>query len=74
LPVRQEQIFSSQKIGNGEIMRALLTSLWSDDDGQDLAEYGLLLFMIAVLIVTALTAFRGQISTLFSNATSILGG
>jgi Flp pilus assembly pilin Flp len=55
-------------------MRTLLISLWSDDDGQDLAEYGLLLFMIAVLIVTALTAFRGQISTLFSTATSVLGG
>jgi pilus assembly protein Flp/PilA len=51
-----------------------LRKLWRDDDGQDLAEYGLLLLLIAVAIVTAITAFRTQISTVFSQATSVLGG
>jgi pilus assembly protein Flp/PilA len=51
-----------------------LRKLWSDDEGQDLAEYGLLLALIAVLIVTAITAFKNEISTVFSKATSVLAG
>lgn len=51
-----------------------LRNLWLDDEGQDLAEYGLLLLLIAVVLVTAITSFKNQISTVFSQATSVLGG
>jgi len=51
-----------------------LRQLWKDDDGQDLAEYGLLLILIAVVVVTAITAFRDQIVAAFNAATSALGG
>jgi Flp pilus assembly pilin Flp len=55
-----------------EMIRALFATLWTDDDGQDLAEYALLLILVAVLIVSAVTAFRTQISTAFSRATAVL--
>ena len=51
------------------IIRLLL-----EDDGQDLAEYGLLLILIAVAIITAISLFSNQISTVFSSATSVLTG
>ena len=55
-----------------DTIRALFATLWTDDEGQDLAEYALLLILVAVLIVTAVTAFRTQISTAFSRATAVL--
>jgi pilus assembly protein Flp/PilA len=55
-----------------KIMMNTLRKLWSDDEGQDLAEYGLLLALIAVLIVTAISAFKNEISTVFSKAVSVL--
>ena len=51
-----------------------LSNLWQDDEGQDLAEYGLLLILIAVALVTAITLFKNQIVLVFSSATSALVG
>jgi pilus assembly protein Flp/PilA len=53
-------------------MAELLTALWHDESGQDMAEYGLLLALIAVVLVTAIVAFRGAIQNTFENATSVL--
>lgn len=55
-------------------MNRIISLLWSDDVGQDLAEYGLLLILIAVALVTAIGLFSNQISTVFSSATSVLVG
>lgn len=37
------------------------------EDGQDLAEYGLLLLLIAVVVIAAVTLVGTQISTLFQS-------
>ncbi len=58
----------------GEKMKAMLRKLWHEDEGQDLAEYGLLLILIAVAVVTGITAFKSQIVSAFSSATSVLSG
>jgi pilus assembly protein Flp/PilA len=55
-------------------MKARLRKLWLEDEGQDLAEYGLLLILIAVAVVTGITAFQTQILAAFSRATSVLTG
>ena len=55
-------------------MKEMIRSIWLDDSGQDLAEYGLLLILIGVAIVGAIGLFRDQISTVFSTATSALTG
>jgi Flp pilus assembly pilin Flp len=57
-----------------KIMIDMVRKLWTDDDGQDLAEYGLLLILIGVALVTAIGLFKTQISTVFSSATSALTG
>jgi Flp pilus assembly pilin Flp len=47
----------------------------SDEEGQTLAEYGLIMAVIAVaVVVTAVVAFRGAITTAFNSATGCLDG
>ena len=46
-----------------------------DEEGQTLAEYGLIMAVIAVaVVVTAVVTFRGAITTAFSSATDCLDG
>ena len=52
-----------------------LQSRISDEEGQTLAEYGLIMAVIAVAVVAAAAvAFRGAIIGAFSNATTCLSG
>ncbi len=48
----------------------LFTVLTRDEAGQDLAEYGLLVALIAIVAVIGVTAFGNEIGTFFQN----LGG
>jgi Flp pilus assembly pilin Flp len=46
-----------------------------DEEGQTLAEYGLIMAVIAVaVVVAAVVAFRGAIVSAFSSATNCLDG
>ncbi len=53
-------------------MNQFLATLWNDESGQDLAEYVLLLVLIAVVVATAIIAFRGAIVNGFNSATAEL--
>lgn len=53
-------------------MNQFLATLWNDESGQDLAEYVLLLVLIAVVVATAIIAFRGAIVNGFNSATDEL--
>ena len=55
-------------------MKNFLTTLWQDESGQDMAEYALLLVLIAVVVTVAVIAFRDAIVEGFNNATEQLGG
>ncbi len=43
-------------------------------EGQDLAEYALLVGLIAILVIAALTAFKGAIIGAFNTITTALSG
>lgn len=47
--------------------------LGTQEDGQSLAEYALILGLIAVVAIVALTAMGGQIATLLNAVTTGLG-
>ncbi len=53
-------------------MAHLVQALWSDQSGQDLVEYVLIIVLIALGVAVALTAFKGAITKAFNNAASTL--
>ncbi len=56
----------------------MLTHLWNalytDESGQDLAEYALLIALIAIVVIAAVTLLGGNIQTVFNNIAAALGG
>ena len=52
----------------------LLKLFWTDESGQDLAEYALLISLIALVVIGAVTLLGTQINTVFTNITNALGG
>jgi len=46
----------------------------AQEKGQGLVEYALILVLIAILVIAALTLLGGQITNVFSQITSGLGG
>ncbi|MHB8459898.1 MAG: Flp family type IVb pilin [Candidatus Limnocylindrales bacterium] len=49
---------------------ALIASLQRDEEGQGLAEYALILALIAVVAIIALIFLGGQVKTILSNVGS----
>lgn len=48
-------------------MLAQLKSLWTDESGQDLAEYALLLALIAIIVIVAVRVLGPTIRQVFSD-------
>lgn len=55
-------------------MTMFLRNLWRDDSGQDLAEYAMLLVLVAIVVLVALTPFAAAVSGGFDQATAALFG
>ena len=53
-------------------MQKLLNRLWTDQAGQDLTEYALLVVLIALAAVAAIGQFAGAIAGVFNNASASL--
>jgi pilus assembly protein Flp/PilA len=53
-------------------MQNFLSTLWNDESGQDLAEYALLLALIAIAVVGAIVALRGPIINRFTEAGTVI--
>jgi Flp pilus assembly pilin Flp len=51
-------------------MRSLLLNLWLDQDGQDIAEYAVMLAVILVIVVGTIRLIGTQSNTAFSNVAS----
>ena len=49
---------------------SLLSKLWSDDQGQDIAEYAVMLAVILVLVVGTVRLIGSNANTAFSQAAS----
>lgn len=49
-----------------------MEALFTEEEGQGMTEYGLVLGVIAVAVVALLVALRGQIYTLFKNVTDAI--
>ena len=51
-------------------MSLLLSKLWSDDRGQDIAEYAVMLAVILVLVVGTIRLIGSNANNVFSQAAS----
>lgn len=51
-------------------MIRLLRAFWSHDEGQDIAEYAVMLAVILVLVVGTIRLVGSNANTVFSNAAS----
>ena len=49
-------------------MQEILRNIWLDNEGQDLAEYAILLGVILVLTVAAVTAIGSDVNGIFGRA------
>ena len=54
------------------MLQNLWMALWSDESGQDLAEYALLIALIAIVVIAAVTLLGGNINTVFNNIAGAL--
>ena len=52
------------------LLNSILASLRSDEEGQGLAEYALILALIAIVVIGAVIFLGGQINTIMSNVGS----
>ena len=53
-------------------MKELMKTFASEESGQGLVEYALIVVLIAVVAVTALTTLGGKVSDIFGNITTKL--
>lgn len=49
------------------MLHSFWNALWSDESGQDLAEYALLIALIALVVIVAVTTLGDNIKTVFEN-------
>ena len=52
------------------VMTNLLFSLWREDQGQDIAEYAVMLAVILVIVVGTIRLVGSQANNVFSNVAS----
>jgi Flp pilus assembly pilin Flp len=50
----------------------LLRRLWREEDGQDLAEYGIALAVIAAGVATVVLSLSGEIAQLWGTAAKVI--
>jgi Flp pilus assembly pilin Flp len=55
-----------------ENMNGVVRSLWSDESGQDIAEYAVMLAVILVIVVGTLRLIGSNTNNVFSNVASTL--
>jgi Flp pilus assembly pilin Flp len=53
-------------------MTELLRKIWQDDEGQDIAEYAVMLAVILVIVVGTIKLVGTQANTIFSETASSL--
>jgi Flp pilus assembly pilin Flp len=58
----------------GQEMLDVLNRIWRDDEGQDIAEYAVMLAVILVIVVGTIRLIGTQANNVFSQTASAIGG
>jgi Flp pilus assembly pilin Flp len=59
-------------MNQGRIMNNILGKLWSDEEGQDIAEYSVMLAVILVIVVGTVRLIGSNANNVFSNVGSAI--
>jgi len=54
-------------------MKEFLRRIWSEEEGQDIAEYAVMLAVILVIVVGTIRLIGGNANNVFSNVASSIG-
>lgn len=68
--MKSKSFLSGRGDTEARIMRTLMTRLWREDAGQDIAEYAVMLAVILVLVVGTVRLIGSNANNVFSNAAS----
>ena len=60
-------------MNGGANMTDFLRNLWSQEEGQDIAEYAVMLAVILVIVVGTLRLIGGSANNVFSSVASSIG-
>jgi len=55
-------------------MAECLRQLWANDEGQDVAEYAVMLAVILIIVIGTVKLIGGKSNNVFSEVASALGG
>ena len=67
-----ESTAATSVCGGGCQVKALLDRLWHDDNGQDIAEYALMLTVILLIVAATVTSIGTNADAIFSNVANKL--
>jgi Flp pilus assembly pilin Flp len=70
---RREAYRSRPPQMEGEEMAKFLKRLWSEEEGQDIAEYAVMLAVILVIVVGTIRLIGGNANNVFSSVSSSIG-
>jgi len=56
------------------MLKKIMKRMKNNESGQGMVEYGLIIALIAVVLIVALTAMNGGLSSIFGQITTALGG
>lgn len=59
--------------GEGENVKQLLLKIWNEEQGQDIAEYAVMLAVILVIVIGTVRLIGTRADTVFSQVGSSLG-
>ena len=66
------QVLQEQRIGQSRGPMDFFRSLWTEEDGQDIAEYAVMLAVILVIVVGTVRLIGTNANNVFSNVASAI--
>jgi len=69
----RREVLNQHVAFGGANMTDLLCRLWSQEEGQDIAEYAVMLAVILVLVVGTIRLIGGSANNVFSSTASSIG-
>ena len=67
------RLWAQIRKASGDV-KQLFRKVWSDDQGQDIAEYAVMLAVILVIVVGTIRLIGSQANNVFSETASAIGG